>query len=236
MQAGRKFLDPFRRPTGLQGEIEGAGGAVVVATPFERAEPLSGGGFRVFTGGAEPGDLTCRYLVTCAGLGAQDAASKIDGFDPAIIPKLHYGKGVYFVLSGRKAPFQRLVYPPPIPGALGVHYRRDLGGQAVFGPDLAYVDTEDYTVDPSRAQGFYDYIRKFWPGLTDGALTPDYAGIRPKIHGPGEVQPDFRLDTQDDHSIPGLIAMFGIESPGLTSSLALGEEVAARLGLARLPS
>jgi L-2-hydroxyglutarate oxidase LhgO len=215
----------------LQGEIEAAGGAVVMATPFERAEPLAGGGFRVLTGGAEPGDLTCRYLVTCAGLGAQDAAARIDGFDPAQIPKLHYGKGVYFVLTGRKAPFQRLVYPPPIPGALGVHYRRDLGGQAVFGPDLAYVETEDYSVDPARAEGFYNYIRKFWPGLPDGSLTPDYAGIRPKIHGPGEVQPDFRIDGEAEHGLPGLAAMFGIESPGLTSSLALGEEVAKRLGL-----
>ena len=215
----------------LQGEIEAAGGAVVMATPFERAEPLAAGGFRVLTGGAEPGDLTCRYLVTCAGLGAQDAAARIDGFDRAQIPKLHYGKGVYFVLTGRKAPFQRLVYPPPIPGALGVHYRRDLGGQAVFGPDLAYVETEDYSVDPARAEGFYNYIRKFWPGLPDGSLTPDYAGIRPKIHGPGETQPDFRIDIEADHGLPGLAAMFGIESPGLTSSLALGEEVAKRLGL-----
>jgi L-2-hydroxyglutarate oxidase LhgO len=101
----------------------------------------------------------------------------------------------------------------------------------VFGPDLAYVETEDYSVDPARAQGFYDYVRKFWPGLPDGSLTPDYAGIRPKIHGPGEVQPDFRIDGEAEHGLPGLAAMFGIESPGLTSSLALGEEVAKRLGL-----
>ena len=215
----------------LQGEIEAAGGAVVVATPFLKAEPLASGGFRVLTGGLEAADLTCRYLVTCAGLGAQEAAAKIEGFPTDQIPKLHYGKGVYFVLSGRKAPFQRLVYPPPIPGALGVHYRRDLGGQAIFGPDLAYVETEDYSVDPARAEGFYSYVRKFWPGLPDGALTPDYAGIRPKIHGPGEAQPDFRLDAAKDHGIEGLIAMFGIESPGLTSSLAIGEEVAKRLGL-----
>ena len=215
----------------LQGEIEAAGGAVVVATPFLKAEPLATGGFRVLTGGLEAADLTCRYLVTCAGLGAQEAATKIEGFPAAQIPKLHYGKGVYFVLSGRKAPFQRLVYPPPIPGALGVHYRRDLGGQAIFGPDLAYVETEDYSVDPARAEGFYAYVRKFWPGLPDGGLTPDYAGIRPKIHGPGEAQPDFRLDAAKDHGIEGLIAMFGIESPGLTSSLAIGEEAAKRLGL-----
>ncbi|MDR3509441.1 MAG: FAD-dependent oxidoreductase, partial [Caulobacteraceae bacterium] len=154
----------------------------------------------------------------------------IEGFPADGIPKLHYGKGIYFVLHGRP-PFQRLVYPPPIKGALGVHYRRDLGGQARFGPDLTFVETEDYTVDPARAEDFAAYIRRFWPGLPDGALSPDYAGIRPKLHGPGEPQPDFRIDDSSVHGIEGLIALFGIESPGLTSSLAVGEEVAARLGL-----
>ncbi|MBL8773914.1 MAG: NAD(P)/FAD-dependent oxidoreductase [Phenylobacterium sp.] len=214
----------------LQGEIEAAGGAVVLATPFEAATPLEGGGFSVAAGGAEPTTLTCRYLVTAPGLSAQAAAARIEGFPPALIPQGHYGKGMYFRLAG-KAPFQRLIYPPPIPGALGTHYRRDLGGQGVFGPDLNFVDELDYTVDPAAADGFYRYIRKFWPSLPDGALSPDYAGIRPKIHGPGEPQPDFRLDAQDVHGLPGLVALFGIESPGLTSSLAIGEEVAARLGL-----
>jgi len=134
------------------------------------------------------------------------------------------------VLHG-PAPFSRLIYPPPIAGALGVHYRRDLGGQARFGPDLAYVETEDYSVDPARAEGFAAYIRRFWPGLPDGALSPDYAGIRPKLHGPGEPQPDFRIDGPEDHGLEGLVCLFGIESPGLTSSLAIGETVAARLGL-----
>jgi L-2-hydroxyglutarate oxidase LhgO len=128
-------------------------------------------------------------------------------------------------------PVARLIYPPPIHGALGTHYRRDLGGQAVFGPDLTYVDTLDYSVDPSAEPAFKAYIRKFWPGLPDGALTPDYAGIRPKLHGPDEPQPDFRIDGRDIHGLEGLVALFGIESPGLTSSLAIGEEVAGRLGL-----
>ncbi|MEW5685341.1 MAG: NAD(P)/FAD-dependent oxidoreductase [Pseudomonadota bacterium] len=214
----------------LQGEIEAAGGAVVLSTPFEGATPLEGGGFSVRAGGAEPTTLTCRLLVTAPGLSAQHVAGEIEGFPRDQIPEAHYGKGMYFRLTG-KAPFQRLIYPPPIPGALGTHYRRDLGGQGVFGPDLTYVDTLDYSVDPSAAAGFYAYIRKFWPGLPDGALSPDYAGIRPKIHGPGEKQPDFRLDASDVHGLPGLIALFGIESPGLTSSLAIGEEVAKRLGL-----
>ncbi len=214
----------------LQGEIEAAGGAVVLSTPFEGATPLEGGGFSVRAGGLEPTTLTCRLLVTAAGLNAQHVAGLIEGFPTYQIPPGHYGKGMYFRLAG-KAPFRRLIYPPPIPGALGTHYRRDLGGQAVFGPDLTYVDTLDYSVDPSAAAGFYAYIRKFWPGLPDGALSPDYAGIRPKIHGPGEPQPDFRLDGADLHGLPGLVALFGIESPGLTSSLAIGEEVATRLGL-----
>jgi L-2-hydroxyglutarate oxidase LhgO len=220
--------------TALQGEIEAAGGAVVLATPFEGATPLEAGGFSVRAGGAEPTVITCRYLVTAPGLSAQGVARHIEGFPAETIPEAHYGKGMYFRLAG-KAPFARLIYPPPIPGALGTHYRRDLGGQGVFGPDLTYVDEPDYTVDPSAAPGFYSYIRKFWPALPDGALSPDYAGVRPKIHGPDEPQPDFRLDGAHVHGLPGLVALFGIESPGLTSSLAIGEEVAARLGLDSRP-
>ena len=212
----------------LQGEIEAAGGAVVLSTPFERAEPFQGGGFKVRAGGADPTSLTCRLLVTAPGLSSQDVAGRIDGFPADRIPKAHYGKGVYFRLTG-KAPFQRLIYPPPIHGALGTHYRNDLGGQAVFGPDLEYVPTPDYSVDPARAEAFAAYIRKFWPGLPDGALQPDYAGVRPKLHGPDEPQPDFQLRGVEDHGLTGLMALFGIESPGLTSSLAIGQEVAGRL-------
>ncbi len=214
----------------LQGEIEAGGGAVVLATPFEGAVPLDGGGFEVRAGGDEPTVLTCRYLVTAPGLSAQAVAATIEGFPKDTIPVGHYGKGMYFRLTG-KAPFARLIYPPPIAGALGTHYRRDLGGQAVFGPDLTFVDTLDYSVDPAAEPTFAAYIRKFWPGLPDGALTPDYAGIRPKLHGPGEPQPDFRIDDVEAHGLDGLVALFGIESPGLTSSLAIGEEVAKRLGL-----
>jgi len=163
--------------------------------------------------------------VIAASLGAQVAAAAIDGYPLEQIPKLHYGKGNYFLLNG-KAPFQRLIYPPPIHGALGTHYRRDLGGQGVFGPDLNYVDHPDYSVDAGAAEGFYRYIRKFWPGLPDDSLAPDYAGVRPKIHGPDEPQPDFRLDGPEAHGIAGLVALFGIESPGLTSSLAIGEATA----------
>ena len=212
----------------LQGEIEDAGGSVVVSTPFERAERLSGGGFAVTAGGDDGAVLTTRLLVTAPGLAAQDVAGRIDGYPTGRIPAGHFGKGVYFRLTG-KAPFERLIYPPPIPGALGTHYRRDLGGQAVFGPDLEYVDAQDYSVDPAKGAGFERYIRRFWPGLPDGALTPDYAGLRPKLHGPGEPQPDFQLRGREDHGIDGLTALFGIESPGLTSSLAIGEAVAKGL-------
>jgi L-2-hydroxyglutarate oxidase LhgO len=212
----------------LQGEIEDVGGSVVVATPFARAEPLPGGGFRIIAGGEGGANLTTRLLVTAPGLSSQAVAALIEGFPVDRIPTGHFGKGVYFRLTG-KAPFDRLIYPPPIAGALGTHYRKDLGGQAVFGPDLEYVTTEDYAVDPARAEVFATYIRRFWPGLPDHALTPDYAGIRPKLHGPGEPQPDFQLDGVEVHGLPGLMALFGIESPGLTSSLAIGEAVAGRL-------
>ena len=212
----------------LQGEIEDAGGSVVVSTPFERAEPMAGGGFTLTAGGEGGATLTTRLLVTAPGLGAQDVAGRIAGYPADGVPAGHFGKGVYFRLTG-KAPFERLVYPPPIPGALGTHYRKDLGGQAVFGPDLVYVETEDYSVDPAKVGEFEGYIRRFWPGLPDGALTADYAGIRPKLHGPGEPQPDFQLHGRDVHGLDGLVALFGIESPGLTSSLAIGEAVSEML-------
>jgi L-2-hydroxyglutarate oxidase LhgO len=214
----------------LLGEIEALGGAVALATPFEGAAPLAGGGFEVRTGGEAPTALGVRLLVSAPGLGAQAAAARIEGFPRQTIPALHYGKGVYFRLAGA-APFEPLIYPPPVPGALGTHYRKDLGGQAVFGPDLAFVESEDYSIDPGRAAAFYAYVRRFWPGLPDGALAPDYAGLRPKIHGRGEAQPDFRIDGPRAHGLEGLVALFGIESPGLTASLAIGEEVAARLDL-----
>ncbi len=213
----------------LRGEIEGAGGVVVTRTPFLGASPLGGGGWRIQAGGDEPAAFAAGRLVIAAGLGAQAAAAAIETYPAGAIPALHFGKGVYFRLAG-KAPFARLVYPPPIPGALGTHYRRDLGGQAHFGPDLEYVSQETYDVDPARAAGFYRDVRRYWPGLEDGALEPDYAGIRPKLHGPGEPQPDFRVDGAEVHGLQGLVCLFGIESPGLTSSLALGDEVARRLG------
>jgi len=208
----------------LEGEIEAYGGAVVLNSPFEGATPTREG-FDVRVGGEAPTTISTRKLIVAAGLGAQACARLIESFPAARIPPLYFGKGNYFALQGGKAPFSRLIYPPPIPGALGTHYRRDLGGVARFGPDLQFVEQEDYVVDPARATSFYATIRRFWPALPDGALAPDYAGIRPKLHGPGETQGDFVIDD----SVSSLVCLFGIESPGLTSSLAIGEEVAARL-------
>ena len=222
------LMDSHGYMLALQGEIEEAGGSVVTSAPFMGATPLEAGGFEVQVGGEGAMAITSRLLVTAPGLSAQTVAESIEGYPKGDIPKGHYGKGIYFRLSG-PAPFNRLIYPPPIPGALGTHYRKDLGGQGVFGPDLTYVDVEDYSVDPSKAEEFAGYIARFWPGVRVDALSPDYAGIRPKVHGPGETQPDFQMRDHADHGLEGLMALFGIESPGLTSSLAIGEAVAEAL-------
>ncbi len=213
----------------LLGEIEDRGGALALNTPCEGAEPLTGGGFRVRAGGHEPTTITTARLVMSAGLSAQAVAGRIEGYPTERIPKAYFGKGSYFALQGR-APFSRLVYPVPTPGALGVHYTRDLGGRARFGPDLEFVEAPDYSVDPERANRIYAEVRRYWPGLADGALTPDQAGVRPKLHGPGEPQPDFRLDGPELHGQDGLVTLFGVESPGLTASLAIGEAVVKALG------
>jgi L-2-hydroxyglutarate oxidase LhgO len=218
-------LDAHGYMLALAGEIEARGGAIALNTPFEGAAPTAEG-YEIRAGGDQPTTLTARQLIIAAGLGAQSCAAAVENFPSERIPALYFGKGNYFALQGAPAPFKRLIYPPPIPGALGTHYRRDLGGVARFGPDLQFVDHEDYVVDPARAASFYATVRRFWPALPDGALQPDYAGIRPKLHGPGEPQGDFVIDD----SVENLVCLFGIESPGLTSSLAIGDEVAARLG------
>lgn len=215
----------------LQGEIEDAGGAIALGAPFEGAA-REAGGYRVRVGGDAPTTLLTRRLIIAAGLGAQACAGMVEGFPAARIPTLHFGKGNYFALTGA-APFRMLIYPAPAAGSLGLHYKRDLGGRAHFGPDLEFVDTEDYAVNEARAALFYEFVRRFWPALPDGALAPDYAGIRPKLHGAGEAQGDFEIQGPDAHGLDGLVALFGIESPGLTCSLAIGAHVAALLEEAR---
>lgn len=169
-----------------------------------------------------------RTVINCAGLHAPALAASILGLDTHHVPRGHLARGHYFTLSGR-APFQRLVYPVPEPGGLGVHLTLDLGGQARFGPDVQWVDTIDYTVDAARGEGFYQEVRRYWPGLPDGALQPGYAGIRPKIAGPEAPNLDFRIDGPAVHGIPGLVNLFGIESPGLTACLAIATAVRERL-------
>ena len=214
----------------LLGDAEAHDAALVCRSPFEAAEP-SGDGWLVRIGGTEPFDLQARWLVNSAGLQAQAVAARIDAYPVARIPKSHWAKGNYFKLRGR-APFTHLVYPVPVQGGLGVHLTLDLQGQAKFGPDVEWVDTLDYRVDPRRGDAFYAEVRRYWPALPDGALVPDYAGIRPKLYGPGEPACDFEIDGPAQHGLPGLVQLFGIESPGITSSLALADEVAALVALA----
>ncbi len=174
--------------------------------------------------------LAADYVVNAAGLAAIALAHATVGYPPDRIPSAHFAKGNYYALSGR-APFSRLIYPVPEDGGLGVHLTLDLGGQARFGPDVEWIDTIDYSVDPRRADGFYAEVRKYWPALPERALTPDYCGIRPKISGPGEPAADFMLHGPETHGIGGLVSLFGIESPGLTASLPLARHACRLLGL-----
>jgi L-2-hydroxyglutarate oxidase LhgO len=185
-------------------------------------------GFVVHVGGAEAMTLQTNILVNSAGLRAPTVARSVEGYRAELAPKEYYAKGNYYSLA-RKNPFTRLIYPVPEPGGLGVHVTLDLGGQARFGPDVEWVERIDYDVDPRRAERFYAAIRRYWPGLPDGALLPGYAGIRPKTAGPGEPAPDFHIQGPREHGVPGLVHLFGIESPGLTASLALAGMVAGEV-------
>ena len=215
----------------MLGDIEDRQGRVAYRTPFVRAEQVPDG-FIVHCGGDDPATIQCRLLVLAAGLGAQAAASALDAFPASLIPPGHLAKGSYFTLQG-PSPFSRLIYPLPVPGSLGCHYRRDIGGIARFGPDIQWVEREDYSVSVDRLPSFLEAIRRYWPGVDGAVLTPDYAGIRPKIHGHGEPQPDFVIHLPEVHGLPGLAALFGIESPGLTASMAIADYVAAGLVGAR---
>ena len=172
--------------------------------------------------------LNCRILINAAGLSAQEVAHSIAGLDPALIPKRYLSKGSYFSYRGR-APFNSLIYPVPGTASLGLHYTRDLAGQARFGPDHEDIDKVDYNVEGKRAASFYDAIRRYFPGLPDDSLIPAYAGVRPKVQKPGEPMQDFVIQNHESHGLPGLINLFGIESPGLTSSLALANYVFSSL-------
>jgi L-2-hydroxyglutarate oxidase LhgO len=220
------IVDSHAYMLSLQGDLENAGGVVALKSGVSRAECVSGA--IVLT--AEDGTvLRCNSVVNAAGLAAPALARRFEGLPAAAIPVAHFAKGNYFTLAGR-APFTRLIYPVPEAAGLGVHLTLDLGGQAKFGPDVQWVASpDDLVVDPVRGDGFYAEVRKYWPGLPDGALIPGYAGIRPKISGPGEPAADFMVQGPADHGVPGLVNLFGIESPGLTSSLAIAGRVAGLL-------
>lgn len=215
------------------GDIERAGGTLVLGAPVIGGEVLSGGAIALEIGGAAPTKITCRTLVNAAGLHAAAVARSIKGVPEDAIPELTLAKGSYFGAAGKPA-FERLIYPAPVDGGLGVHLTLDLAGRMRFGPDVEWLDTRDpdavdYSVDPARSESFYAAIRTYWPTLKDGALTPDYSGCRPKLSGRGQAAADFRIDGADVHGIAGLVNLFGIESPGLTSSLAIAEQVLARI-------
>jgi L-2-hydroxyglutarate oxidase LhgO len=211
----------------LQGDLENAGGMVVCHSTVQGLQ-YDGDAWVVH---AEDGTaLRANVVVNAAGLRACALGQRTEGLDPRHVPQPWYAKGSYFILAAR-SPFGQLVYPAPEPdkhlAGLGVHLTVDLGGQAKFGPDVQWVDDpEDLQVDPARGEAFYAEVRKYWPALPDGALQPGYAGMRPKISGPHEAAADFRIDGPAVHGLPGLVNLFGIESPGLTSCLAIGEHVA----------
>ena len=221
------IIDSHGLMLAFQGEAEDAGAILVLRTPMVTGR-IRSDGFELATGGDDPVTIGCRYLVNAAGLYAPALTRAIDGLAQQTIPSAYFCRGVYFTLSG-KMPFRRLVYPVPPAGGLGVHITLDLAGQARFGPDVEWISSIDYRVDPKRAAAFYAAVRRYWPGLRDGALQPGYAGIRPKISGPGEPAADFVVQGPGRHGVPGLVNLYGIESPGLTASLALADEVAREL-------
>ena len=211
----------------LRGDIEDAGGAIAFNTPVTGAVRKDGQ-WLVSFGGSDAGAMEFDAVVNCGGLSAQNIALAMPDYPAARVPKLVLAKGNYFTYAGKPA-FTRLIYPTPVTGGLGVHVTLDLAGRMRFGPDVEWIDKEYYPVDPKRADAFYDRIRTYWPALKDGTLAPDYSGIRPKLTGPGERAADFLIDPPAAHGLPGLVQMFGIESPGLTSSLSLAEHVAESL-------
>ncbi|HTF75449.1 MAG TPA: FAD-dependent oxidoreductase, partial [Bradyrhizobium sp.] len=213
----------------LCGDAEAAGAACAFHTPLLHARAATDR-IELDAGGSAPISLECRLLINAAGLAAPAVARSIDGMPIDLIPPAYLAKGNYFSCSAR-APFTHLIYPVPEPGGLGVHLTLDMAGQARFGPDVEWVDAIDYAVDPARAERFYPAIRRYWPTLPDGALMPSYSGMRPKIVPPAVAVQDFLIQGPQDHGVAGLINLFGIESPGLTSSLAIANYVGELAGV-----
>jgi len=211
----------------LQGSLEDCGGMIAFNTPVINLTHTASG-WEVRFGGAEPGTLVVDAVINSGGLGAQKIARATEGYSPARVPRLVLAKGNYFGFNGRPV-FTRLIYPAPVEGGLGTHVTLDLAGRMRFGPDVEWIEQESYTVDPRRAELFYASVRTYWPALPDNSIVPDYCGIRPKLTGMGEPAVDFLIDRPAGHGLPRLVHLFGIESPGLTSSLSIAEEVVAQI-------
>jgi L-2-hydroxyglutarate oxidase LhgO len=212
-----------------QARANGVEGVEIIdAAVAKRLKPAPGGGWDAALAGSEPQWLGFDAVVNCAGLGAQRLARATEGYPAECVPRLVLAKGNYFAFVGRPV-FSRLIYPVPVPGGLGVHVTLDLAGRMRFGPDVEWIEREDYDVDPSHALAFYQRIRDYWPGLPDNSLAPDYCGIRPKLTGPGETAADFMIEGPAQHGLARIVHLFGIESPGLTCTLSIAEAVVSCL-------
>ncbi|MCB1971284.1 MAG: NAD(P)/FAD-dependent oxidoreductase [Geminicoccaceae bacterium] len=222
------IIDSHGLMLAYQGDAEDHGAFIALNTPFERAR-VTADGIVIQAGGDAPMELLAKMVINSAGLHAPNVARLIEGIDVSSLPNAYYCKGNYYTLPGR-SPFTRPIYPMPGKDGLGVHVTVDLGGQCKFGPDTEWIDRIDYEVDPRRADVFYDAVRRYWPAIVDGSLERGYAGIRPKIAPEGAPAEDFVIQDPTSHGVPGLINLLGIESPGLTSSAAIAEAIAAKLG------
>ena len=221
------IVDSHAYMLALWGELTDCGGMIAFETAVTRLR-FKAPHWQVEFAGSDAGTLDFDAVVNAAGLGAQALARRIEHYPSQKVPPLVLAKGNYFAFSGRPA-FTRLIYPTPVDGGLGVHVTLDLAGRMRFGPDVEWLSEESYGVDPRRAESFYQRIRTYWPALPDNSLIPDYCGIRPKLTGPGEPAADFMIAGPPAHGLPGLVCLFGIESPGLTASLSLAEEVVGYL-------
>jgi L-2-hydroxyglutarate oxidase LhgO len=221
------IIDSHAFMLALEGDLEDRGGMIAFNTPVESLKHTADG-WEVRFGGAEAGTFVVDAVINSAGLGAQKIARATEGYPEARVPRLVLAKGNYFGFAGRPA-FSHLIYPAPVEGGLGTHVTLDMAGRMRFGPDVEWIDAETYTVDPKRADSFYASVRTYFPALPDNSLVPDYCGIRPKLTGKGEPAADFLIDGPADHGLPRLVHLFGIESPGLTSSLSIAEEVVGQI-------
>jgi L-2-hydroxyglutarate oxidase LhgO len=221
------IIDSHSYMRALRGDLEDRGGMVALNTPINRMVRAPSG-WAVYFDGPDPQSIVVDAVINAAGLGAQTLARATEGYPQERVPRLVLAKGNYFAYCGRPV-FSKLIYPVPFHGGLGVHVVLDLAGRMRFGPDVEWIDEENYDVDPRRGDAFYASVRTYWPRLPDNSLQPDYAGIRPKLTGKGEAAVDFMIDAPKDHGAPGLVQLFGIESPGLTAALSLGEEVVGYL-------